>query len=149
MLIAATAQAGDQPESQVKPLTIPSTGAETRVTSDKYEIECMKDDSCIPVLLIDVHKFPDSVKGLEIEKIAADEPDAKATTEKHFKDHDGSGKFILLLDKDEIEKGYNLKIKPIYKSTNSTAKDSTTIDSMSVKAIKNDSTSFKDAPQAK
>lgn len=136
MVVGITGACGQPEGTKDTSVVVPKAGVETHVTATKTEMDCLED--CTPVLVIDVHQFPDSVNGLQIETNPSGS-DAKMT-QKHFKSHDGGGSFMVPLDKADLVKGYDLKIKPIYKTKQLDDQASTLVNEIKVQAIRNSPT---------
>jgi len=115
-----------EPSKQPTTLLVPSDGVETTIVAGKSELKCQDSAQCHTVLVIDVNRFPESVKGLQIETSSAD--GGANVSEKHFKDHDGSGSFLVPLGKVDVKRGYDLKIKPIPRSKDGMPVEEITID---------------------
>ncbi|WP_408601969.1 hypothetical protein [Pseudomonas sp. PLMAX] len=105
------------------------------MAATKAEMDCLED--CTPVLVIDVQQFPDSVNGLQIETSPTGKAVEAKMIQKHFKTHDGSGSFMVPLDKTDLVKGYDLKIKPIYKTKQLDDQANTLVNEIKVEAIRN------------
>jgi hypothetical protein len=105
------------------------------IVATQPELKCLDSSDCSTVLVIDVKKFPESVKGLEIE--ARSVQDGGKISEKHFKDHNGSGSFLVPVDKADLKRGYNLTIKPIPRSKDDMAVQEFTIDKIGLETLPN------------
>lgn len=119
-------------------VVVPKAGVETHVFATKTELDCL--EGCTPVLFIDVKQFPDSVNGLQIETNPIGQGVKAKMIQKHFKSHDGGGSFMVPLDKTELVNGYDLKIKPIYKTKQLDDQASTLVNEIKVEAIRNTTT---------
>lgn len=129
---SAAADCGE-PSKQPTTLLVPSDGVETTIIATQPELKCQDSSDCSTVLVIDVKKFPESVKGLVIETSSVQE--GVNISEKHFKDHDGSGSFLVPLDKVDLKRGYDLKIKPIPRSKDDMAVQTFTIDKIGLETL--------------
>ncbi|RIJ09669.1 hypothetical protein DXT77_14565 [Pseudomonas sp. 91RF] len=124
-----------EPSKQPSTLLVPRDGVETTIVASKPVLNCQDSAECTTVLVIDVNRFPESVKGLLIETNSAH--DGANVSEKHFKDHDGSGSFLVPLGKVDLKHGYDLKIKPIPRSTGSMPVEDITIDKIGLETLPN------------
>lgn len=133
--LSTTGACSEPTASAASSVPVPESGIETHINAGQANIDCQGD--CIPVLVIDVHQFPDSVNGLQIETTPSGASAEATVSRKHFKSHDGGGSFMVPLDKADLVKGYDLKIKPIYKAKATGDKAITTVDEIKVEAIRN------------
>ncbi|WP_285374234.1 hypothetical protein [Pseudomonas sp. lyk4-TYG-107] len=122
-----------EPSKPADTLLVPSGGVKTTIVANQPALKCLDSTDCSAVLVIDVKKFPESVKGLEIETRSKE--DGVSVSEKHFKDHDGSGSFLVPLDKSNLKRGYDFKITPIPRSKDNTAVENLTIDKIGLEIL--------------